>query len=153
MGRSHGSPVQSTESGPVYAPVFKAYMVTWCNDKEQENSRISRVDFGEPLVTLRTLGAEALPAGCLPAEALPSFTGACGGGGRGMWGREGSGGSDASERGVLRERADGAARVSARERSEGAARVARAERSGGSWSLAGVDAPRELREGRRGVPF
>jgi hypothetical protein len=29
------------------------------------------------------LGADALPAGCLPAEALPSFTGACGGGGRG----------------------------------------------------------------------
>ena len=68
-----------------------------------------------------------------------------------MWGREGSGGSDASERGVLRERADGAARVSASERSVGAARVARAERSGGSWSLAGVDAPRELREERRGV--
>ena len=118
MGRSHGSPVQSTESGPVYAPVFKAYMVTWCNDKEQENSRISRVDFGEPRVTLRTLGADALPAGCLPAEALPSFTGACGGGGRGgagpgMWGRDGSGGSDASERGVLRERVDGAARASA----------------------------------------
>ena len=88
MGRSHGSPVQSTESGPVYAPVFKAYMVTWCNDKEQENSRISRVDFGEPLVTLRTLGAEALPAGCLPAEALPASTGACGEGG-GMGGRGG----------------------------------------------------------------
>ena len=85
MGRSHGSPVQSTESGPVYAPVFKAYMVTWCNDKEQENSRISRVDFGEPLVTLRTLGADALPAGCLPAEALPSW-GLWGGGGDGRGG-------------------------------------------------------------------
>ena len=83
MGRSQRSPAQSTESGPEYAPEFKAYMVTRCNDKEQENSRISRVDFGEPLVTLRTLGADALPAGCLPAEALPSFTGACGGGGRG----------------------------------------------------------------------
>ena len=90
MGRSHGSPVQSTESGPVYAPVFKAYMVTWCNDKEQENSRISRVDFGEPLVTLRTLGAEALPAGCLPAEALPSSTGACGEGGEGGHGDVGT---------------------------------------------------------------
>ena len=88
MGRSHGSPVQSTESGPVYAPVFKAYMVTWCNDKEQENSRISRVDFGEPLVTLRTLGAEALPAGCLPAEALPSW---------GLWGGGGDGGGGVTE--------------------------------------------------------
>ena len=83
MGRSQRSPAQSTESGPEYAPEFKAYMVTRCNYKEQENSRISRVDFGEPLVTLRTLGAEALPAGCLPAEALPSFTGPVEGGGRG----------------------------------------------------------------------
>ena len=52
------------------------YPVTTCNDKEQGNSRTSRVDFGEPLVTLRTLVADALTVGSLPAEALAC--GACG---------------------------------------------------------------------------
>ncbi len=52
-------------------------MVTRSNDKERYISGILRVDFEEPLVTLRNLRADALPAGSLPAEALQSFTEAC----------------------------------------------------------------------------
>ena len=128
MGRSQRSPAQSTESGPEYAPEFKAYMVTRCNDKEQENSRISRVDFGEPLVTLRTLGADALPAGCLPAEALPSFTGACGGGGRG--GASGVVRRPEPRTGIERRGEEGAALWAAQSGAAGAARVP-GERHGG----------------------
>ncbi len=54
-------------------------------------SVISRVDFEEPLVTLRTLlvwlPAGSLPAAwSLPADALSSLTGACSEWGCGEWG-------------------------------------------------------------------
>ncbi len=51
------SPAEWPESGPEYTQKLKTktYIVTWSNEKEQDRSLIWRVDFEEPLVTLRTL--------------------------------------------------------------------------------------------------
>ena len=124
-------------------------MNTGSNDKECDRSLISRVDSEEPLVTLRTFGADALRARSLPVEALDGVRSGSWGG-VGGWGG-GCGGVSAVRR---RERAE---RSRAHRRGEGGgeggSRLERAEPEGGEGGGGALICPHaqpRARAGREG---